>query len=36
MKTFEEITEIVSREIEKLNWNREPRGLYEPIHMFFH
>lgn len=31
MKTFEEITEIVSREIGKLNWNREPRGLYEPI-----
>ena len=31
MKTFEEITEIVSREIEKLNWNREPRGLYDPI-----
>lgn len=31
MKTFEEITEIVGLEIEKLNWNREPRGLYEPI-----
>ena len=31
MKTFEEITEIVSREIGKLNWNREPRGLYDPI-----
>jgi geranylgeranyl diphosphate synthase type II len=29
--TIEEIQEIVSGEIKKLNWNIEPRGLYEPI-----
>lgn len=31
MKTFDEITEIVSSELEKINWTKEPRGLYEPI-----
>ncbi|MBN2765065.1 MAG: polyprenyl synthetase family protein [Paludibacteraceae bacterium] len=31
MKTFEEITEIVSNEIDKLNWKKKPHGLYEPI-----
>ncbi len=31
MKTFEEITQIVSSELEQVNWSKEPRGLYEPI-----
>ncbi|MDO9152102.1 MAG: polyprenyl synthetase family protein [Paludibacter sp.] len=31
MKSFNQITEIISTEIEKLDWNKEPRGLYEPI-----
>jgi len=31
MKTFDEITRIISTEINKLEWNKEPRGLYEPI-----
>ena len=31
MKTFKEISAIVSTEIEKLNWNKEPIGLYAPI-----
>jgi geranylgeranyl diphosphate synthase type II len=31
MKTFDEISEIVSLEMEKLQWTSEPRGLYEPI-----
>ena len=31
MLTFNEITEIITSEIEQLNWNKEPRGLYEPI-----
>lgn len=31
MKTFNEITQIVSSELEQLNWSMEPRGLYEPI-----
>lgn len=31
MKTFDEISEIVSFEIDKLQWTAEPRGLYEPI-----
>ena len=31
MKTFEEITKIIDEEIAKINWTREPRGLYEPI-----
>ena len=31
MLTFNEITEIITSEIEQLNWSKEPRGLYEPI-----
>ena len=31
MKTFDEITQLISAEIDQLNWNKEPRGLYEPI-----
>jgi geranylgeranyl diphosphate synthase type II len=31
MKTFDEITQIVSSALEQVNWSKEPRGLYEPI-----
>jgi len=31
MKSFEEITQLVSNELEQINWSRGPRGLYEPI-----
>lgn len=31
MKTFNEIAQIISNEVEKLDWSKEPRGLYEPI-----
>jgi len=31
MKSFDEITQIISTELENINWNREPLGLYEPI-----
>lgn len=31
MKKLEEIIELVNSSINQLNWNREPRGLYEPI-----
>ncbi|MDD3321511.1 MAG: polyprenyl synthetase family protein [Paludibacter sp.] len=31
MKTFNEISQIIFTELEKLNWNKEPNGLYEPI-----
>jgi len=31
MKTFDEITQIISSELAAINWNKEPRGLYEPI-----
>jgi len=31
MKSFNEITRLVTSELEQLNWNKEPRGLYEPI-----
>ncbi len=31
MKSFNEITEIVSAEIAKLDWSMQPVGLYEPI-----
>ncbi len=31
MKSFEEILSIVNAAIEKLDWNRQPVGLYEPI-----
>jgi geranylgeranyl diphosphate synthase type II len=31
MKTHQEISELVSAELEQLHWTKEPRGLYEPI-----
>ncbi len=31
MKTFNEISQIISFDLEKINWNKEPIGLYEPI-----
>lgn len=31
MKTFEEITAIVANEIDKFNWDKNPKGLYQPI-----
>lgn len=31
MKSFDEITDIISTEIDKINWSKEPIGLYEPI-----
>lgn len=31
MKTFDEVTQLIASEIEKINWNKEPHGLYEPI-----
>jgi geranylgeranyl diphosphate synthase, type II len=31
IKTFDEICDIVSSEINRLNWDKEPKGLYEPI-----
>jgi len=31
MKTFDEITQLISTEIDKINWTKEPYGLYEPI-----
>jgi geranylgeranyl diphosphate synthase, type II len=31
MKTFKEIAQIISSEIDQIDWNKEPRGLYEPI-----
>lgn len=31
MKTFEEILAIVCSSVDELNWEREPRKLYEPI-----
>lgn len=31
MKTFNEITQIVATELEKISWEKEPRGLYAPI-----
>ncbi len=31
MKTFEEISLIISSELDQINWSKEPRGLYEPI-----
>lgn len=31
MKSVEEISDLVSRAIESLNWDREPAGLYAPI-----
>lgn len=31
MKTFNEISQIISTELSQINWSKEPRGLYEPI-----
>ncbi len=31
MKSFNEISEIITSEIEKLDWTMQPSGLYEPI-----
>ena len=31
MKSLNEITRLIATELEQINWNREPRGLYEPI-----
>lgn len=31
MKTFNEISQIISFELSQINWSKEPRGLYEPI-----
>ncbi len=31
MKSYIEISQLVATEIAKLNWNKEPLGLYEPI-----
>ena len=31
MKTFNEITQIVTTELEKVSWEKEPKGLYAPI-----
>src|ERR1035437_2191496 len=31
MKTFDEVTQLIASEIDQINWNKEPQGLYEPI-----
>ena len=31
MYTFNEVLAIVNKEVEQINWQREPDGLYEPI-----
>ena len=31
MKTFAEIQALFTEELNKLDWSREPAGLYEPI-----
>jgi geranylgeranyl diphosphate synthase type II len=31
MKTFEEILKIIENQINKIDWQREPQGLYAPI-----
>ena len=31
MKTLDEIQDIITSELEQINWSKEPRGLYEPI-----
>ena len=31
MKTVEDINQIIKVELDKINWSKEPRGLYEPI-----
>ncbi len=31
MKTFDEILQLINTELDKINWSKEPKGLYEPI-----
>lgn len=31
MKTFNEITQLVAEALQTIRWDKEPRGLYEPI-----
>ena len=31
MKTFNEISEIITNRLEQINWNMHPKGLYQPI-----
>jgi len=31
MKSFNEITQLISYELDRMNWSKEPAGLYEPI-----
>jgi geranylgeranyl diphosphate synthase type II len=31
MKTFNEISQLISSEIDRINWNKKPHKLYEPI-----
>ena len=31
MKTFNQINQIISTELEGINWNKAPHGLYDPI-----
>ena len=31
MKTFDELTQLITSELERINWSKEPNGLYEPI-----
>jgi geranylgeranyl diphosphate synthase type II len=31
MKTFDEITQIISSRLDQINWKKEPQKLYEPI-----
>lgn len=31
MKTFNELSNIITSELEIINWNKEPHGLYDPI-----
>jgi geranylgeranyl diphosphate synthase, type II len=31
MKTFNEINQVISTELDRINWEKSPRGLYDPI-----
>jgi geranylgeranyl diphosphate synthase type II len=31
MKSLNEITRLITTELEQINWSKEPKGLYEPI-----
>jgi geranylgeranyl diphosphate synthase, type II len=31
MKTFNEISELITAELEQINWSKAPNGLYDPI-----